>query len=528
MASNTPEPISTVLFSYSKSLPDTHEKSIKAFHSSFPNVELKDGAVIDDLLKLIDEKKPAVLIYHISGSEELQEIINFLPKIRSSTKDRTAIVAVFVKMTSKKLEDALHRSGSIEVLPYDLPQKALFHKLKRYISNLADPIKVEAEHASPGMKLKSLAIGPSSENQKPSEEVDSLIESIQENKQKLLSLDPEISLTDPLTSRFDFWLLRKISYIKRYKGQWMIELIGPSPVAGKWTLTRKFEDFFEPDQTVWEWTKREQSEAQSTIFETAPSSWVFSGKKPEYNWSVNRWAFISDSPALHIINDGLISETRLVENDDGILEIAQNSEIAKRWFHKIKDTYNKDHYKDSEKPTDSIPWSDNINSNDIPPAAWKTHDLTKPEGMEWNDSGNFNVAEEIQKEDKEFEFDSDLNIPLGANAMKDCGIHASLHGEEVELMSYSENQPIILIGSHADVSLKDQLDIDINSENLEQELSFTLKGFVTQIETDELNRKLITVMLQPESHKKIALIRESIERRQQEIFAFFKRTKGIG
>jgi hypothetical protein len=36
------------------------------------------------------------------------------------------------------------------------------------------------------------------------------------------------------------------------------------------------------------------------------------------------------------------------------------------------------------------------------------------------------------------------------------------------------------------------------------------------------------VMLQPESHKKIALIRESIERRQQEIFAFFKRTKGIG
>jgi hypothetical protein len=112
--------------------------------------------------------------------------------------------------------------------------------------------------------------------------------------------------------------------------------------------------------------------------------------------------------------------------------------------------------------------------------------------------------------------------------MKDCGIHASFRGEEVELMSYSENQPIILIGTQISVLLKDLVEIAISSDNMSEEMNFKLEGLVTSIDTDEQGRYIITVNLKEESHRKIAQIRSAIEKRQNEIFTFFKRTKGIG
>jgi len=95
-------------------------------------------------------------------------------------------------------------------------------------------------------------------------------------------------------------------------------------------------------------------------------------------------------------------------------------------------------------------------------------------------------------------------------------------------MSYSENQPIILVGTKIKVALKDHVEISISSENLSEEMSFNLNGYVTGIEEDHQGRYLITVILKEESHKKISRIRIAIEKRQQEIFEFFKRTKGIG
>jgi hypothetical protein len=522
--------IKTVLFSFSKNLPDIHDRCVKLFPSTFPGVDFKSGATTQDLTQLVSEKKPAVMIFHISGGEELQEILTLLNLHRNEVRNRTITIAIITKVYSQKIETTLRKAGAIEVLPYEIPQKALFHKLKRYISNLIDPTHVEQKSSKEETKIVHSQI-LSNEGSADEEAQKTFAEESQKyNGKPLLNVNPDILLVDPIDHAFDYWLIRKIDHIKRYKGMWLIELIGPSPAAGKWVESKPHQEALGIEDTVWEWTYRENCERHSPAFKTVPASWVFVGKRPEYDWSVNRWGFVSDAPALHLLNDGLIEVTRFSENDDGVLEIAENSKAGKKWFKKIKETFDREYHEQidpnaKKEPAPDLPQIDQLDTMDVPPAAWSKHDLTKMEGPEWDEATAPPESDDMIPED---EFDQDMNIPLGASAMKDCGIHAVFKGEEIELMSYSENQPIILVGTKIEVKLKDHVEIDISSDNLSDEMSFGLHGFVTGVEVDGMGRFLITVILQEESHKKIARIRIAIEKRQQEIFEFFKRTKGIG
>ncbi len=516
----------TVLFSHSNNLPDIHERCVKMFPSTFTDSDLITSAPLTEFSTLIDKKVPTILIHHISSAEDLQSILGFLPKIQNEIRNRTVIVAILSKVITPKVETTLRRAGCIEVLPYEIPQKAFFHKLKRYLATLKDPLTLGADAKSDGQKVyhHTIAYKDNPELKETNEEYSEAQKKY--NGEPLLNVNPDILLTEALNTHHDFWLFRKITHIKRYKGMWLIELIGPSPAAGKWVETKEHTALLDTEEQVWSWTKRENSDLSNT-FKTEPSQWLFTGKRPEYDWAINRWSFVADSPSLLLMTDEMIEAARFMENDDGILEIAENSRAGKKWFKKIKETYAREYReKDDQGEPSGTPRCDHLDSNKIPTAAWNKHDLTKDEGPEWDEETA--DPESLESPIPENEFDHEINVPLGASAMKDCGIHASFRGEEVELMSYSENQPIILIGTQISVLLKDLVEITISSDNMSEEMNFKLEGFVTSIDTDEQGRYIITVNLKEESHRKIAQIRSAIEKRQNEIFTFFKRTKGIG
>jgi hypothetical protein len=69
--------------------------------------------------------------------------------------------------------------------------------------------------------------------------------------------------------------------------------------------------------------------------------------------------------------------------------------------------------------------------------------------------------------------------------------------------------------------------IQINSENLGPALRFDLNGIVKSAETDETGRIVAQIAVQIESQSKILKIREAIEARQEQIFLFFNRVKGL-
>lgn len=110
--------------------------------------------------------------------------------------------------------------------------------------------------------------------------------------------------------------------------------------------------------------------------------------------------------------------------------------------------------------------------------------------------------------------------------MKDCGIRAMVAGQEVDLVSYSEDEPIVLVGAIGEFNENSEISIEIRSDNLKRELEFNLNGSVIKSEKSSEGQALITVQLNSDSYQKIFLIRDAIQARQNEIFEFFKQAKG--
>jgi len=250
----------TVLFSLSTSLPDIHDRCVQMFASNFTDSALKTNTSLNDLTVTIENKIPCILIHHISNAEDLQSILTHLPKIQNEIRSRTVIVAVLSKVITPKVEKALIRAGCIEVLPYEIPHKAFFHKLKRYLANLKDPQTLNADSQNNDQKVYHHTISYK-ENLELKETDEDYSEAQKKyNGEPLLNVNPDILLTEALNTHHDFWLFRKVTHIKRYKGMWLIELIGPSPAAGKWVETKEHTGLLDTDEQVWTWTKRENSD----------------------------------------------------------------------------------------------------------------------------------------------------------------------------------------------------------------------------------------------------------------------------
>jgi hypothetical protein len=120
-----------------------------------------------------------------------------------------------------------------------------------------------------------------------------------------------------------------------------------------------------------------------------------------------------------------------------------------------------------------------------------------------------------------------MQIPLGAEALRACGIGAKLRGEEIELLSYSEESPNLQIGGPSELRINDPVTLDVSSENLGINREFKLVGVIVAVDRDESGRSVFTIALHSESHQKLGGIREAVEKRQEQVLQFFKKAQGI-
>ncbi len=522
-----PDSQSFIFILKAKVLPDSYGQFLKLYPHSITDAELIDQGDIDQFFALAESGRKGILVAHFSDREELLNLLNLMPRLQAQITSQKLVVTVFAKVMSDKIETVLEKSGCATVLKYEIPARGFIYKLKRHLAELhAGDVAAKASIEKAKKAQKRAAWDAESAQAKK-----------KQGPVHFRDLGNQVRLSPPLLTKHDFWLFRKRPYIRRYKGNWMIELIGPSPASGKWKLSSRFSSLFPEADTIWEWVQREPPGKFGDEFNPAPAIWVFIGKKPEYSWVVNRWAFISEVPGLYFIEDGKVLEVRFFETEEGVLDMSDNSAAAIEAFPKIQETYDQDYYLELERlekqdmsitldPPPNLPWTDRLDSADIPPPAWKQHDLEKPEGPEWNN----NLNPEVEKESKDkppTEMAEEFTFPIGAQAMRDCGLRATLRGEDIELLSYSEESPLLTFGGPSDLNLKEAVALEVRSENLGPALDFKLVGVISSVQKDESGRGVFQLTLHPDSHKNVGKIREAIEHRQAEVLDFFKKAKGM-
>jgi hypothetical protein len=527
MKQEAPEAQSFIFILKAKALPDSYAQFQKLYRHSITDAELKEQGEVEELFALAETGRKGILVANFSDREELLSLLNLMPRLQPLIVSQKLVVMVFAKVMSNKIETVLEKSGCASVLKYEIPARGFIFKLKRHLTelNAGDVAAKESlEKAKKASKRAAWDAESSPAKKKP-------------NQIHFRDLGNQVRLSPPLLTLHDFWLFRKRPYIRRYKGNWMVELIGPSPASGKWKLSSRFSGLFPDSDTIWEWGRREPPGKYGDTFNPATGTWVFVGKKPEYSWVVNRWAFISEVPGLYFIEDGKVLEVRFFETDEGILDMSDNSAAAIEAFPKIQETYDQDYYLELERlekqdmsitldPPPNLPWTDRLDSADIPPPAWKQHDLNKEEGPEWGEKKGAESESEA-KEKAPHEAAEEFTFPIGAQAMRDCGLKAVLRGEEIELLSYSEESPLLSFGGPLDLKLKEAVSLEIRSENLGGLSDFKLVGVISSADKDETGRGVFQLSLHPDSHKNVGKIREAIERRQAEVLDFFKKAKGM-
>lgn len=550
----TPQPVepATILFSKSKNLPQFFPQVQKLITKSIDDATMKVEGETEDFHQIIQNEQRAVFVFSVFDREELSSLISFLPLLKNAIKERKVLVAVFLRNPSEKVEELLLKSGCYEVLRYDATAKAFLYKLKRYLVYIRP-------NSGEDQTLEMAEIGGSKTPEKTQDT------RVLAQKSMYRKKTGQINIVDALSVPFDFWLFRKDVYAKKYKNQWLIEIIGPSLAAGKWFLTKEFDSVFPKRPQIWKWVPRDATKF-GTNFHTEPNVWVFIGNQPEYNWVNNRWGFISDFPELSMVRPGEATVSRFKLIEEGDFNVTNNSKWAMDYFDRIKETFDKDYYLQIEKlegknitttPDEppNIPWADKTNSKGLSSEDWKMHDLKADPNAAWNDlqkqaedeegaalKKEEELAQEAERKRNEAalaakeeardlalaEAMAELDIPLGADAMKDCGIRARMKDSPIDLVGYSEAEHYVLIALQSNILKNTEMvEIDIESDNLKIELDFSLRGLVREVQEDDLGRSIVKVTVHSDSYDKIKLIREAIEKRQEEIFRFFDKAKGI-
>jgi hypothetical protein len=538
--SATPTESQTIWFSHAKNFPATFSQIYQLITKNIPEVSLKTQSAREDLDQAVQNNQRGILIFSVSDREELANILSFLPTAKPSIRDRRALVIVFLKTYSDKIEEALLKAGCYEVLRFDTSPKAFLYKIKRYLMHIRNGVAPDASefemNAEKSTKADAGATGDSKKvravpNQERSQ--DSRVRA--QRSPVYQKKSSAVLLIDALPVTQDFWLFRKRVYAKKHKTKWLIEIIGPSIAAGKWILAKDFDDVFPGHPQVWRWSIRENSKFGNQ-FSGQPGAWFFTGNQPEYSWVQNRWGFVSEKPMLAYVDEKRSIASRFELNAEGELRVAHNSDFATAHFEKIRDTFDQDYYLEMERlasgnvrlsmdePSD-IPWADRSNSRDIEKNDWNHGDLSNEVTYDIG-LGDLSATPEKSWGHSLEESMPDLDIPLGADAMKSCGVHAFCKDSEIELIGYSEAEQSVMVGvTNGTLRTNEFITLTIRSENLSEPLMFELSGIVRSAESDD-TRTIAQIAVQIESQSKIVKIREAIEVRQEQIFQFFNRVKG--
>lgn len=242
----------------------------------------------------IDEVRRAVLLSVISTPEQLREQLGFTHAIRPYIEDGNVVLMALNRLTHPDVPKVLKRMGYADVISYTAIRAAgLKSRLFVLFSEFEHPEVFSFDPFG-----RAPVWGP------------------------VLDVEPECEFIEPLTISEDCWLLRHPDDVRIVRSHWVIKLVGPGPVVGKWARMEASSQKSE-EHSVWQWQPRN---AQGELLAGEKGSWVFWGKRPQFEDL--SWVFVSRSPRLTFYKDKMAAGDFFALGSDRRLHIAKNSEVA--------------------------------------------------------------------------------------------------------------------------------------------------------------------------------------------------------
>jgi hypothetical protein len=256
-----------------------------------------------------------LVIMLFATKNDLLPIVNSLTALKKRIDKGVirAIVYALADHSKTKVPSVLKSKGCTEMLQDGLTQKALVHKLQKHIQIIGT--KYKAEQAKTQATKDSVKI--------------------ESKKQDAGGPDKgKLKFVAALTEPADCWLVKNKKDFRYVRGNWIGEMIGPGPSAGSWV-----EAGGTKQQPVLRWTPREQ--AQEDPFVGNKGAWFYAGRKPEFDWKVNRWRFIGEAPSLFFkaTDGGQPIVFRFRSSAPGALDLALNSAVAKGKLKAMIETF---------------------------------------------------------------------------------------------------------------------------------------------------------------------------------------------
>jgi hypothetical protein len=261
---------------------------------------------VDEVSTLIDDLPKAVLLFEIYDKMSFGKVYKLLRSKRDLIKNNNLKVSGYNHSEHPQIVKALNKLGVTEILEHDLKPRTISFKIQFWEKALKNKVKG--------------ATSVSSNN----------------------SNEPIVYIT-PLDVEENIWIIANKNEIKKILRNFLISLYGVNPDIGSW------DEYFENDRVSlnkWVWKFKDPEDSLSC----EEGEWVYKGSRPDFDYKQRRWFFIGQDIALYFKKND--EEKYLFKvNDDGVMEIAENSTHALEKKQNIKDTHDNLHVK-SQKERD--------------------------------------------------------------------------------------------------------------------------------------------------------------------------------
>lgn len=449
-----------------------------------------------------------LVVLVVNDKDDLLKTVAFLNAHQTRIRARKLMrVAVFNRIDQAKVVDILMGKGCSDIVEdFSLSSRAFLHKIDRHlkvIEQLGAREGVDAE-------LRSARI-PTPETVPTNSE-------------------PQVKVVDALQLPEDLWLVQKKSDAKKVMGKWILEIMGPGPAAGTWESV----PMKGGEGQAWAWTSR----VSIGPFATPKGRWIFFGHQPEFEWSKNRWRFVSERPKLCFFEGSVLKACRFFHEPPETILIANNSNEALLKISYMIDTFDPEYEFRMDRSGRVV--RVRIQGGQEAPVNWNVDlpaETTSARRGEWNLS-----APEAAREWKNGLTPDAAPAPwnnkltpdpapdpvlsdfsTGAEAFKPVRLHAYLGGNSVELFEMGDP---LKMDCPSGFPKGKKLPLRLLSENLKPSFDLEVEGVVEGF-LQCGDRAIVEYRILNEASKKtLTKAVGALEKRQAEAFRFLELAKG--
>tara|TARA_Y100000590_G_scaffold439968_1_gene564735 strand:+ start:3409 stop:6750 length:3342 start_codon:yes stop_codon:yes gene_type:complete len=280
------------------------ESLVKQFEGD-EHVKIYQNVKLQSLAPVIRKLGGGLIVGSLHKKEEAIHCLNIL-KSNKKLKKLRKIDALFI--TSKEVEFLTHhfnRLGVREILPEGSPEKSVQFKLRRMIQQLKPLFKQKGDKKEKEDGLKNgKGLGKGKKD-----------------------LSKEVEYVSAMKIRSDYWLL-KGGGAKMIMGRWMVNLVGPGPLTGKWVQSETEKN--KKGEPLWEWILDEDL---GKSFNLEPGTWFFDGRRPEFKQG--QWVFVSNTPRLFFKREEKVIGVKVLAREEKGLAIANDSMSGKMLLREV-------------------------------------------------------------------------------------------------------------------------------------------------------------------------------------------------